>query len=159
VSVQVTFAPTVTVVETLDGNTNSAAAAQRKVTHAEFNDSLTLNATSNPPATKFAGFLLTLTAGAATVNLAALTGTNGATVDGTGLKVQVLRVKNLGANDLAISEGASNGYAIGGTRTIKPGGIETIYSPEGFADIAAADRNIDAAGTGTQTSEWTIVMG
>jgi hypothetical protein len=93
------------------------------------------------------------------VDLTALTGTNAATVDGTGLKLQVLRVKNLGANDLTISTGASNGYNFGGPVVIKAGGIAMIYQPEGLPDVAAGVKNIDMAGTTTQTSEWTLVLG
>ena len=42
------------------------------LTHDAYNESATLNATSTPPATQVANFLPTLTAGAATINLAAL---------------------------------------------------------------------------------------
>ena len=159
-SVTVTVAPHVTTVETIDEGADSADAAQRRVTHAAFNDTIQLTATSNPPATEHSGFVKSLVAGAATIDLTALTGVDNSTIDGTGLKVQLIRVKNLGANNLTISEGAANGYAIGGTRTVYAnGGIEYIYAPEGLADIAAADRTIDLAGTGTQQSEWTIILG
>lgn len=158
-SVTATVAFTCTVAETLPNNTDSAADANRKVTHGAFDETFTLNATSNPPATTFAGFVKALTAGAATIDLTALTGTNGATVNGTGLKVQVLRVKNLGANDLTISTGASNGYNFGGSAVIKPGALFMIYVVDGLPDVAAGAKNIDLAGTTTQTSEWSIVMG
>lgn len=158
-SVSVTVAPTVTTVETLDTNPDAAAAAQRRITWAAFNDTLTLNATSNPPATKHSGFVKTLVAGVATVDLTALTGADGAAINGTGLKLQVLRVKNLGANDLVVSTGASNGYNFGGPVTIKPGGTLLLYQPEGLPDVAAGAKNIDLAGNTTQQSRWTCVLG
>ncbi|KKK95666.1 hypothetical protein LCGC14_2670530, partial [marine sediment metagenome] len=97
-AVEVTYAANCTVVEELTGNTDSLSAADKEVTHSQFNTSDTLNAGSTPPATKVAAFVQALTAGTATIDLTALIGTNGATVDGSGLKVQVLKMKNLGAN-------------------------------------------------------------
>ncbi len=161
-SVSVNYAATVTVQETLGTNTGSAPAATRVITHSDYNEAASLNASSTPPATVCAHFLQALTAGAATVNLAALTGTNGATVDTTGLKVQVLRVKNLGANNLVITPGASNGIDLfGGSSsvTVFPGGHVQFFLNNAAPDVAAGDRTLDLAGTGSQTSEWTIVAG
>ena len=161
-SVAVTYAATCTVVETLPTNTGSAADALRKVTHAQYDETATLNAGSTPPATLVAEFLQALTVGAATVDLRALVGTNGAVIDGNGLKVQVLRVKNLGANVLTLAEGGSNGYAIFGASgqvDIPPGGHIQMFFNDSSPDIGAGDKEIDLTGTGSQTSEWTIVMG
>lgn len=160
-SVTVTYASTVQTAETLETNVGAVATSSR-LTHSGYDESATLNSTSNPPATKCAYFLLTLTAGAATVNLAALTGTNGVTVDGTGLRVQILRVKNLGANSLTIVPGASNGIdlpAAGASIPVPAGAHVTYYLADSGPDIAAGDRTLDVTGTGTQTSEWSIVLG
>lgn len=161
-SVSVDYAAKCTVTETLPNNTGSAAAAKRVVTHEEYNETASLNAASTPPATLLAEFLLTLSSGAATVDLRNLVGTNGAVVDGNGLKVQVLRIKNLGANIMTIVPGASNGIDLLGASsslTIQPLGHAMIYFNDSGPDIAAADKTLDVAGTGSQTSEWTIVMG
>lgn len=160
-SVEVTYAATATVVETLPTNTGSALDARRKVTHDAYNETATLNAASTPPATQVAEFLLTLTAGAATIDLRALVGTNGAIVDGNGLKVQIIRIKNLGANPMTFLEGASNGYAIGwGTgHTVQAGGHFMQFFNDASPDIAAADKTIDVTGTAAQTAEVTIIMG
>jgi len=157
-SVVVTYKAVATVVETLGANTGSAPANTRVVTHTDYNEEFTLNSGSTPPATQCAHFLLTLSGGAATINLASLTGTNGGPVDMTGLRVQIFRVKNLGANPMTFSEGASNGYA-GVTLTIPPGGHVQLYSPDALGDVASGDRTIDAAGTGSQTAEVTIIAG
>jgi hypothetical protein len=125
-----------------------------------YNETGKLTGSTTPPATKCASFLLTLTAGAATINLASLVGANGATVDGTGLRVQLLRIKNLGANNMTFSEGAANGIALVGLpMVVPPGGITQRLFNDAAPDIAAADRTIDVAGTGAQTAEVTVVMG
>src|SRR5678810_434394 len=72
------------------------------LTHDGYNESNTLSASTTPPCTTGVYFLLTLTAGAATINLASLTGANG-TYDLTGLRIQALRIKNLGANSMTFA--------------------------------------------------------
>lgn len=161
-SVTVTYAATCTVAETLATNTGSAPASTRVVTHTEYNEAASLTASTTPPVTTVAEFLLTLSGGAATVDLRALTGTNGASIDGNGLKVQVLRVKNLGANIMTIVPGASNGIDLLGASsslTIPAGGHAMIYFNDASPDISGTDKTLDVTGTTTQTSEWTIVMG
>lgn len=162
VSAAVQFKATVT--EVLPNNTGSAADSKRTVTHDQYDESFTLNSGSTAPATKVAEFLATLSVGALTIDLTALDGTNGATVDGSGLKVQIVRVKNLGANNLTIAKGASNGYFIfgltGSTVTVPPNGIVQFYGADSLPDIANGSADtIDLTGTGSQTSEWTLIMG
>lgn len=156
-AVSVNYAFLATVTETLEAGVAGVNSPQLKFE--AYNESATLNALSTPPATKQAQFLLTLSGGAATINLAALTGANG-TVDGTGLRVQLIRVKNLGANAMTFSEGASNGIALAcGTFIVPAGGIVQMLLNDASPDIASGDRTIDVAGTGTQTAEVTIIMG
>lgn len=156
-AVSATYNFGLTVNETL--STGVPAASSPVIVHDAYNESATLNASSTVPATQVANFLLALTAGAATINLAALTGANG-TIDGTGLRVQVLRIKNLGANAMTFSEGASNGIALSGLPIVVPaGGIAMHYFADASPDIASGDRTIDVAGTGTQTAEVSILLG
>ena len=160
-SVSVTYAATATVVETLPNNTGSAPTATRQVTHTEYNESATLNSGSTPPATLVAEFLLTLTAGAATIDLTALTGTNSATVDGTGLRPQVVRIKNLGANAMTFVTGASNGhnhFTSSGT-VVRPSGHIMNFPYDGDEDIDATHKTWGVSGTGSQTAEVTIILG
>jgi hypothetical protein len=146
-----------TVRETLTSGV--AAASNAVVRLSEYNESVTLNATTTPPATAAAYFLGTLTAGALTINLAALTGANGA-VDLTGLRIQFLRIKNLGANAMTFSEGASNGIALSCLPlVVAAGGIAQFYLNDAAPDVAAGDRTIDVSGTGAQTFEISIVAG
>jgi len=151
-----------TVQETLETNPYSAAAAGRIVTHSLFNSSKILTAATTPPVTKVAAFKQALSAGAATIDLTALTGTNGAIVDGTGLKVQVLKVKNTGVAPLTITPGAVSGYNLlgAGMSLILAQNQELeIFGNDATPDIAAGAKNLDLAGTLAQESEWIIVMG
>jgi hypothetical protein len=155
ISASLIFGATVT--ETLSSGV--PAVTSPNLVHDAYNELVTLNATSTPPGTQVSNFLLTLTAGAATINLAALTGAN-TTIDGTGLRVQLIRIKNLGSNSMAFSNGASNGIALAcGTITVPAGGITQIYLNDASPDIAAADRTIDVAGTLVETAEVTIILG
>jgi len=162
-AVSVTYASTITIAETLPNNTGSAADASRIVTHNQYNESGTYTAATTPPVTLQASFLQALSAGAATIDLRALTGTNGASVDGNGLKVQMVRVKNLGANALTVKSGASNGHTGFFTATtgtiIPPGAHMQLFTNDNGDDIDATHKTWDLTGTGAQTSEWTIVMG
>lgn len=161
-SVSVTYAATCTVAETLANNTGSAPASTRVVTHTDYNETASLTAATTPPVTTVAAFLLTLTAGAATIDLRALTGTNGASTDGNGLKVQILRFKNLGANIMTLTPGASNGIDLLGSASslaVPAGGHFMMYFNDASPDISSTDKTIDVAGTGSQTAEVTIVMG
>lgn len=162
-SVVVTFEAKATVVETLPNNTGSASDSKRVITHDQYDEAKTLNSGSTPPATQVAEFLLTLSSGAATIDLRALVGTNGGAVDLNGLKIQIVRVKNLGANPMVIKAGASNGHTgvIGGTtgETIPTGGIYMKYSNDQGDDVDATHKTWDVTGTGSQTAEVTIVAG
>jgi hypothetical protein len=161
VAITLSWAATLTAVETLTGNTDDAADANRKITHAAFDLSGTSSATLAPVVTAHAGKLIALTAGALTIDLTNLVGwgSNGTTVSGTGLKVQFLRVKNLGANPMTFATGASSGYNFGGPITVQPGGFVMIGGNSALPAIAAGAKNIDVTGTGTQTAQLSIEMG
>lgn len=163
-SLQVTKTLTLTVFETVeDGVPDSAAPI---ITHSDWNTTAKLSSTTVPPVTKVAAILQALTAGAATIDLTALPGTMGLTVDGTGLKVQAIRVQNpsTNANAVALTTGASNGYALLGSAwkiTLQPGeefvwiGIDHASVPA----VASNAKTIDLAGTGTQAFNVLIVLG
>jgi len=149
----------ITTQETLTG---VDAATNPDIIHDAFNESFRLYASSSAPATKLLSKTITLTAGAYTIDLTTETGTNGVAIAGTGLKVQMIRIKNLGANNMTFSEGASNGISLFGSswsHRVYPGGIWQEFLNEGCPDIASGDRTIDVAGTGTQQFELTILMG
>lgn len=153
--------------ETLEAGIDGVATGGDKIKYSAFDESGTLNASSTPPATKCSFDNIALVAAAKTIDLTALTGANGATVDLTGLKVQLLRITNLGANSMTFSEGASNGYellgngwsiTVPGTAGDRKSTIQ-ILLPDTAPDVAAGAKNIDVAGTGTQQFELSIVAG
>lgn len=135
------------------------------VTHAS-SQSHTLTSVTTPPVTKHAAKLVALVAGAATIDLTALTawGANGAAEDMSGLKLQIMRLKATAANanPITITAGASNGYeAFGAAWSLAlSGGQEvTLYGFDKTPDVAGGAKTIDLAGTLTQSIEIEVVFG
>ena len=163
-SVELTYAATATVVETLEDNVPAATATNRKVRHDQFNGAATLSASTTPPVTKVAAFEQALVGGLATVDLTNLAGTNGATVDGTGLKVQVLKIKNkaTNANPITVKTGLTDGYQLAGANfetQLSPGQEFLFYGNDATPDIGTTAKTLDLSGTGSQAVEAIIVMG
>ena len=160
----VTLSLITTVTQVLDATATPGATTPR-VTHNGFNTSTTLNATSTPAVTKSATFTQALTAGAATVDLTTLTGTNGAVVTGAGLRVQVLKIRSKSANTAAVTvaSGASDGYDGYGSAfsvDIPAGGTVVLYAPECGTDISATNKTLDLASSDTDAIlEFQIAMG
>lgn len=161
--IQVSYVSRVSVIQTLTGDYVNPDDAT--VTTDQLSESATYTAGTDVPVTKHAAFQQALTAGAATIDLTALPGLTGdETVDGTGLKVQVAKFRNLStnANDITVTEGASNGYELLGsafTFILKPGQSLTLFLDDAAPDIASGARTIDVSGTGTQELECHFVMG
>jgi hypothetical protein len=148
--------------------TNVPAASKPTLVHDAFNSQGTMQTGTTPPATKFAAFQKALVAGVGTIDLTALTGTNGVTVDGTGLKVQAIRIQNPSTNTRAVivQPGASNGYNIfGGSSlvTINPG-EEIVWIGNDSAnvpDVGSSAKNIGLSdgASGTDSCNYEIVLG
>lgn len=153
----------VTAVQTLTGD--FVAPADNTVTISGLNETETFTASTSVPVTKVSSFSQALTAGAATINLAALPGlTAEETVVGTGLKVQLMKLRNksTNANPITVAKGAANGSTLLGaawTVTLQPGQSLLFNGDEGTPDVAAGDRTIDLTGTGAQILEVVIVLG
>ena len=156
-SVRLTYGSGVTVEETLETGV-PAQSGGSAIKHNGYNTDHVLNASSTPPATKSVAIEQALTAGAATVDLVALTGTNGATVNGTGLRVQCLKFRNKSTNGavMSIAEGSVNGYdgfGAGFDIELAVGAEVTVYTNDAGGDIlegvisgrALYDGKIDAA--------------
>ncbi len=165
-SIVATVGMTLTIVETLETNVPAAATTARRVTHSGYNLSATLPlAGDNPvPATKCATFLVTMAGGAASIDLAALLGTNGATVVGTGLKVQAIKFQApaTNTNPVTVAVGASNGYELAGAAfscSLMPRQASMYYLADQSPDVASGDRILDVTGTGTEGLEVTLVLG
>lgn len=161
-AVSAAFVSTLTITET--SAETLIDSADPSISYKGPTQSFTLNSGSSPAVSKMAAFELSMTDGAATIDMQALTGALNSVVDGTGLKVQAVKFTNkaTNANTITIAEGASNGYELLGgsfTFTLPVGGSALFYLPEGTPDIGASTSEIDISGTGTQTLQVTMVMG
>jgi len=163
-SVIVTYQAKVSVAETLEANVPATPSASRSVVHSAWDSTKTLKNDSTPPATKVAAFEQALTAGVATIDLTSLLGTNGAEVDGTGLRVQVLRLRApaTNGNPIVISVGASNGYDGFGedfSLALAPGAEALLFSKDAGSDISGSHKTLDLAGTEVQVLQVEVVLG
>jgi len=160
----VSIAPTITftAVETLDTGVDAVTAPT--VSHNSFNlTGVTLNATSTAPVTTTSYQTYTLSAGAITIDLAALLGVNDEVQDATGLKLQTIIISNpSGNNAITVTTGAVNGFPLfGGTNSvvIPTGATLAFYVPEGLTNVAAADKTIDVSGTLVEKFDVGITLG
>lgn len=166
-SVTVTWANEVTVKETL--STGVTGASNPIINHNAFNapksgesEISTLTASTTPAAAKVAEGNLALTAGAYTIDLTNLTGTNGASVTFNGLTVRNILIRNKGAASMTFAKGASNGYPGFGSSfsvTIPPGGVMSIYNHTLSSAVGGSAKTIDVTGTGTQTFDIIVTAG
>lgn len=165
-SISADVAMTLTVRETLTTNVPDVAAGNAVITHNSYNVTATLSATSTPVGTYSASFAKAMSAGAATIDFTALTGTNGATIDGTGKRIIACIMTNpaTNANSITISTGASNGLTIFGTNgkhVLQPG--ESVMKYDASASLGTAidatHKNVDLAGTAAQTLNVIVVLG
>ena len=85
----------------------------------------------------------------------------------SGLKVQIVRIKNLGANIMTFYEGGTNGHnmfsvdsgsGVGG-QVVQPGGHIMLFANDSGDDVSGTEKTWDVIGTGSQTAEVTIIAG
>lgn len=160
--VTATYVSEITIDETLADVFLSSS--QKTVKHNGLNRTETLNAGSSVPATIGTAYRLTLSAGAATIDLRALPATNGGTLDGNGLKVQLVKFRNKpeNANDITIVKGATNGYNLAGANfsvTLAPDQELTLYLDDKAPDVSGTAKTLDVTGTGSQILEVEFVLG
>jgi hypothetical protein len=166
-SSSLTYAVTATLVEILPAAQAPGAASEaaRTVTQAGFNAAQrVLKSDSSPPVTCGALFQQALTSGSATIDLTALDGLNDKVVNGTGLRVQLLRLKapSSNANPITVAKGVSNGYDGFGSAfsvTLQPGAEMTFLANDAGSDVGAGNKTLDLTGTGTQALDVEIIMG
>lgn len=144
--------------------TAGPASGTPKVTHAHWDFAHSLSASSTPPFSKHVVEQKALAAGAGTIDLTATFGFNGEAVDATGLKVQVMKLRNpsTNANSITITPGALNGYDFCGAAfsiTLEPGTEVLIYCLDTAPDVAVADCEIDLAGTLVQVLDFEALLG
>ncbi len=144
------------------GSVVDAPSGFNTVIHRTFNSALALNANSSPPASQVAAFTQALVGGVSTIDLTNLIGTFG-TVNGTGLRVQVIKIKNSStSNTMTFKFGGSNPYNLLGAswQIILPAGGEAeFFLNNGAPVVGSGAKNIDMSGTGTDSAQIIIVLG
>jgi hypothetical protein len=162
-TLSVTFNSQVLVSETFTGGYVNPSA--NTITLNGLSETITLNGGTTPAVTVQSEFQQALTAGAATIDLTTLPGlTSQETVNGNGLTVQFLKLRNLAtnANSITIVKGASNGYALLGSAmsiTLAPGQSLTLNGNAATPAISSTAKTLDLTGTGSQILEVVVVMG
>lgn len=151
----VTYESKLNAIEVLpEAGTPAATAGNRKITHNQFSKSISI-----ANVTKVSYGEHAMTAGAGTIDLTDLPGVNGASVDGTGLKVKSVRIEapaeNAGA--ITIEEGVSDGIDLGMTAILAPGAEVLLRGNE--ATIGSSAKILDLSGTGTDKVKVTFALG
>lgn len=140
------------------------------VVHTLGDDAGTMSdAGTTPTATKVFSGEVTLVAAAATLDLTALPGPSGTTIDMTGLRVQAVKLKTPDSNTakMKVKEGAATPYNLFGAVTADGDQVtlppETVYGPFVHKNttevVAAGKKNIDFAGVGTEKISVIIAAG
>ena len=161
-SLAVAYTSGLTVTEVLaDADLNASG---RTLTHSANSTSGSFNSASTPPVTTRARMNYTMVSGSGSIDLRALIGSNGAAVDGNGLRAQFVKLTALGtnANAITISKGVSSGYdGLGAAFSISlmPGAELLVRLVDGGSDIGSSNKTLDLAGIGSQGIVGEIVMG
>ena len=119
---------------------------------------------TTPAVTSTANSNKAMAAGAGTIDLTNIPGTNGVGVNGNGLKIQMYKFQAPLTNGAAITikNGAASGYLLGGvafSMTLPPGGEFQGYMANVSQSIGAGNKNLDLSGTGTDSINYEIHMG
>lgn len=141
-------------------NAGSTATINPVAVHRIEGSPYTFSATSTINSTESWSSTITLVAGAATVDLTALTRTALATVNLTGLRIRAMHIKALATNTavVTIQPGATTGYAAMGLGLqLKPGGDAIIHDPTSDA-VSALLKNIDLASTHLTASVNFVIL-
>lgn len=141
------------------GYVNSRADA---VTFDGGNLDTTLSSATTPDVTGHGVGVLTLTAGAGTLDLTSLTGPNSVAVSLSGKKPRAVLLENTGANPMTVAKGASNGYTGFGSaysETIPAGGKVLKYLGANGTAVSGSVKTLDVSGTGAQVLKYQIVGG
>lgn len=150
-AVSATFNPVLRVIETLTAlNGANSPGPTFDTANLAATISGTIDATTSVAATKVISAQVSLSAGAASMDLISNTyGWGGAAVTFSGLKVQLAFFQNLSTNTAAvtIADGATNGLNIfgdsSGQITLGIGAWAFFYNADRLDDVGASDKTID----------------
>lgn len=156
------YTSNVTARETLSTGVSSSN-GDNTIIHDAINTEKTLDASSTPAVTKMAWMNQALSGGTATIDLTSLTGTNGAAVTLSGLKVQVIKFKNPAGNAaITITFGASNPYLLWGAGfkvILNAEDEHAFFGNDSTPDVAGGAKDIDISGTGSEVLEFQVSAG
>ncbi len=165
-SSKIQFGYVAQVEETLDeADAPYIAAANRVLQHDLLNKTTaTYDSVSEVAVEAGNPFTVTMAAGAAQINLAAIPNplVDGDSVDLTDLspKIVVIRAHADNAGNVTIAAADTNGYDLGGEAILQPGETRIFDKLHNAAAVVASDeRLIDVTGTGTDSIDVLIVAG
>jgi hypothetical protein len=144
---------------------SGADPGDQTLTFTSQSDTSTLNSGTTVTVSKESKFTVTLSGGAYTLDLTQIPDDVNGTFDATGLKVQFLRLapSSGNANKVTVSQGASNAYRLDGATnwswTGLAGQVALFEGNNGGEAVGGSHKNIDFAGTGSQTVAVHIVLG
>lgn len=121
-----------------------------------------LKSTSSPTGEDCAHVTVTLSGGAASLDLTSLSHIDGGTRSVSGKKLRAWLFTNPSANLITVSKGASNGYSPVGTTFTKPVGAgctSADYFDDEAAAVSGSAKTLDFAGTGSQTITVKLLWG
>ena len=154
-AITVTTKSEITVVETL---TLGPASTVRAPADTGANTTqLKLGASSTPPVSQKAHFAQALVAGAGSIDLLALIGSQGQTLPTTGLRVQAVKVQNPNAHALTVVPAVSNGYPL--TFTVPPQGEVLLTCTNLLSQVGTTCHLLTLSGIGTDSAHWMIILG
>lgn len=127
-------------------------------------DEITYGPATSPPADQYEDDEQTITGGANTADLTDLTDLEGTAMDGTGRKLQEIRVQCPSSNTavVVVSAGDSNGldlFGSGNSVEVVQGGLLVMRFNDKLDDIGASDKDIKFAGTNGDTYQTEYVLG
>lgn len=155
--------------ETVDGGVDGISSPT--LTHDAFTmDNVELSSSTTPAISKVVSFTATLSGGALTIDLQALTEAGGASVSLAGLKVQAIYIEPASSNSAVgtFVTGATNGYDLGGSATFEitvgkgATGLSSAYFQswnEDSQDVSGTDKDIDISGGTTDSFDIVILAG
>lgn len=167
-AVEAKYALGLEVTETLALAMDNVPGGDPSFVHSMGADEASLNASSTPAVTEVFSDNVALAAGTLTLDLQNLVGPAGTTVDFTGLKVQLVKLKCPSSNTLPIlvQKGAANAYNMLGadnasaeTIEVMPGAIVLFYHNDKLEDVDATHSDVLFTGNGTETINVMLVAG
>ena len=154
----------VEVIETLSKTNLNGSTSSNKELISKISKTLNLTSGSTPDVELIYEGTQALTAGTATIDLTALTNSEGATITTTGKKVRLIMIVPTSSNTaaLTLTVGASNGYLLGGAAwkfAFTDEQWALIYLGADAPDVGSSAKNIDISGTGTESVKLLILFG